>query len=69
MVLTHANCPTPAGLSKECKRILKGFGGWTMFMASYQLDPFDDEDAAMGERILKALGESEEEEEEEKKTS
>ena len=45
----------PAVLSAKAKQILKSFGGWTGFLQSYGLKPWNDEDAEEGKAILEAL--------------
>lgn len=45
----------PAGLSAAAKDVLKSYGGWTNFMQSYALKPWDGNDAAEGKAILEGL--------------
>ncbi|CDM33202.1 uncharacterized protein N7518_003826 [Penicillium psychrosexuale] len=37
------------------RAIVKSYGGWTRFMQSYGLKPWEDDDAEEGKKILEAL--------------
>ncbi|KAJ5769748.1 uncharacterized protein N7511_001799 [Penicillium nucicola] len=37
------------------RAIVKSYGGWTQFLLSFGLKPWDDEDAEEGKRILEAF--------------
>ncbi|KAL4803945.1 hypothetical protein BDV18DRAFT_162355 [Aspergillus unguis] len=45
-------------LSPAERAIVKSYGGWTGFMQSYGLKPWEQDDADEGLRILKALAET-----------
>jgi hypothetical protein len=42
-------------LSTAERAIVKGYGGWTNFLLSYGLKPFNDDEAEEGKRILEGL--------------
>ena len=49
------------------RAIVKSYGGWTRFMQSFGLKPWDDEDADEGKKILEAFAAEDEKEEKEKR--
>ncbi|KAK2594299.1 hypothetical protein QQS21_008005 [Conoideocrella luteorostrata] len=49
-------------LNEGERAIRRSYGGWTNFMQSYGLKPWDDDDAAEGKAIISALAEHAEQE-------
>lgn len=47
--------------------IVKSYGGWTMFLASFGLKPWNDEDAQEGKQILEGFVAQDQEREQDKK--
>ncbi|KAJ6017978.1 hypothetical protein N7451_001357 [Penicillium sp. IBT 35674x] len=47
-------------LSPAERAIVKSYGGWSQFMASFGLKPWDEDDAQEGKRILEGLAENDE---------
>ncbi|KAJ5532234.1 hypothetical protein N7513_001385 [Penicillium frequentans] len=47
-------------LSPAEREIVKSYGGWSQFMASFGLKPWDEDDAEEGKRILEGLAENDE---------
>ncbi|KAJ5631597.1 uncharacterized protein N7484_011697 [Penicillium longicatenatum] len=54
-------------LSPAERAIVKAYGGWTQFMASFGLKPWEQDDAEEGKRIVEAFARDDDEEEEEQK--
>ncbi|KAJ5892867.1 hypothetical protein N7504_009558 [Penicillium tannophilum] len=47
-------------LSPAERAIVKSYGGWSQFMASFGLKPWDEDDAQEGKRILEGLAQNDE---------
>lgn len=58
--LTLLTPPIEPPLSPAEREIVKGYGGWTNFLFSYGLKPWNDEDAEEGLLILKGLAQVDE---------
>jgi hypothetical protein len=46
---------TEPPLTPAERAIVKGYGGWTQFMMSYGLKPWDEDDVEEGKQILAVL--------------
>lgn len=66
-VMTTANkVPLEPPLTPTERAIIKSYGGWTNFMQSMGLKPWDEEDADEGKAIVAAFAADKEEEDKEK---
>ncbi|BDD63673.1 hypothetical protein MPDQ_000591 [Monascus purpureus] len=52
--MSASDCLQPP-LTPAERAIVKSYGGWTMFMASFGLKPWNDDDVQEAKRILEAF--------------
>lgn len=51
------------------RKVVKSYGGWTNFMNSFALKPWDDDDAAEGKAIVEAFASNDEQEDQEEQSA